>query len=240
MVRAPVDMFGEFDRWREPTLDRDAEVVSRGLGVFKVRRRSDDLAHVNPDNHHQMLVTISSLVKPGNTAVDAGANIGVITTFMSKLVGEQGCVIAIEMMPDTASMLRSTIALNDLRNVHVVERALSDRADETVVATVVPGLHGQASIVSARTGRQTTEAAVQTTTLDAVLADIEEIGIIKLDLEGAELAALKGAKDALKRVRAIVFESWAPNGGEVRDFLRSAGYQVQQIDGRNFLAVRED
>lgn len=239
MARAPIDSFGDFERWKEPTLDADAEVEAIGLGYFSIRRRTDDLPHIIPNNFARLFASIRQNATIGDTVVDAGANIGAVTVFMSRLVGENGRVIAVEMMPDTAARLRNTIALNALNNVVLVEKALSERGGEIVVATVEPGLHGQASIANPdRAGRETTTVEVETTTLEAVLSDAGDVTVLKLDLEGAEPAALRGAGRALARVRAILFESWKADGGETRAMLLASGYDVQPVDGRNFLAVR--
>lgn len=240
LARAPIDMFGDFSEWREPVLMEDAEVLSRGLGTFKIRRCTDDLAHVNPVNYKDLFTIIRAHVHPGDTVVDAGANIGAVTTFLSKTVGAQGRVIAIEMMPDTANILRNNIALNSLSNVTVIEKALAEHASEVAAATVVPGLHGQASIAQPhRHGLHVSTTLIQTTTLDSELAKVKEIAFLKLDIEGAEAKALLGAKEVLGRTRVIFFESWKPDGGEAGAILQASGYQIKRVDGLNLLACRE-
>jgi hypothetical protein len=56
--------------------------------------------------------------------------------------------------------------------------------------------------------------------------------------EGAESRALRGAADSIRRIRSVIFESWKNDGGEAASFLRKLGFQVAQIDGRDFLACR--
>jgi FkbM family methyltransferase len=58
------------------------------------------------------------------------------------LVGPTGRVLAIEMMPATADILRQHVATNDCTNVELVEKALSDRAGDTIMAKVPAGKHG--------------------------------------------------------------------------------------------------
>lgn len=68
-----------------------------------------------------------------------------------------------------------------------------------VVASMEPGLYGLASIVGKDwVGRATPSIPVESTTLDVILAAVGEIRLLKLDLEGAEAAALRGGAMAAK------------------------------------------
>lgn len=236
-LRAPLDMFADLGAWREPALPADAEVVVNGLGTFAIRGQSDDLGHVLPDNFAAIAKIIGERVRPGDVVIDAGANMGAVAILTARRVGETGAVIAVEMMPDTAARLRRNIALNGLTNVRVVEQALSDKAGERVVAHVAAGVFGQASIAAGHRGRSTDrQVTVTTTTLDDLTAELGEITLMKMDLEGAEPLALGGAAETLKRVRAIIFESWQGDGGQAAAILRASGFEIAPVDGRNFLA----
>jgi len=61
---------------------------------------------------------------------------------------------------------------------------------------------------------------------------------MKIDIEGAELSALQGAGEHLRKIEAIIFES-LPGSDRVEDFLAESGYRLRQLQGRNFLAERE-
>jgi peptidoglycan/xylan/chitin deacetylase (PgdA/CDA1 family) len=120
LAKAPFEMLGDLDRWREPTLDSDAEVIAKGLGLFYIRRRSDDLAQVVPSNNAELFSVIQREVRAGDTVIDAGANIGAVTVYLASRVGPTGNVLAIEMIPKTATCLRTNVELNYLRNVTLV------------------------------------------------------------------------------------------------------------------------
>ena len=107
----------------------------------------------------------------------------------------------------------------------------------TVTASVEMGMHGQASIARVADGRVRDTIDVLTTTIDDIAAGLGEIALIKLDLEGAEPNALRGATATLSRVRAVIFESWH-NGDsdETARILRQAGFVISPVDGRNWLA----
>lgn len=231
-ARAPWSALRALGRWQDPSLDRDVEVVVRGVGRFHVRGRTDDLWHVLPSREAAISREVGRL-RPGDVFVDAGANIGFYTVLAGHLVQRAGQVIAIEMIPATSAILRAHVELNDLSSVRVVEAALSDVAGQELVASLPLEQHGQASIT--RTGGR--EVRVRTTTLASVLEGVDAVRLMKLDLEGAELLALRGAGVALEKVRAIVFEDWgAP---EVGSFLREQGFVVRRLDRNNCIAERQ-
>jgi FkbM family methyltransferase len=140
------------------------------------------------------------------------------------------------MMPETAQILRGHVARNELANVEVVERALSDRDGDRITAHVAAGKFGQASIAGDGAGDIRVE--VETATLAALLAGLERIALIKMDLEGAEVPALRGARPILDRVDAVIFETHTRND-EASEILRDAGFDIRPIDRRNALASRE-
>jgi FkbM family methyltransferase len=230
-VGAPWTALRSLERWQDPMVDRDIDVVVRRVGRFHVRGRTDDLWHVLPTREIAIFREVDRL-RPGQVFVDAGANIGFYTVLAGQRVGPSGTVIAIEMIPTTAGILRTHVSTNRLTNVHVVEGALSDVADQEIVASLPLEQHGQASIT--RSGGR--EVRVRTTTLAAVLASVDVVDLMKLDLEGAELMALRGASNALHKVRAVIFEDWgAP---EVGAYLESEGYSVRRLDRNNCIATR--
>lgn len=235
---APRQVFSDLSKWREPNLISDATVTVDGLGTFRVRGRSDDLGHLVPKHSKLLRSIIAKRVKTGDAVVDAGANIGVVSIILANAVGPAGRVVAVEMMPDTASCLRRNIELNHAGNVTVVESALSDAAGQIVRASVRPGLYGQASIANQASQHETVQIEVRTTTLDDVTKDLSAIAFLKMDLE-VEHIALAGARETLRRTRAVFFESWSPDGGDAARILCDAGFGLTQVDGRNFLAVRD-
>lgn len=240
-VYAPVTMLANLTVWREPSLLADAEIDVKSLGAFAVRGNSDDLGHVLLQNNAAVFAVIAQHLRPGEIAIDAGANIGAVTVFMARQVGPLGKVLAIEMIPDTAAQLRHNIQLNCLTNVTVIEQALSSQEGGTVEAEVAEGVFGQASIASGTNrGRTVRRIQVPTTTLDMITTRLADISVMKLDLEGAEPIALASASETLKRTRFIIFESWSSGDGQTASLLKKAGFRISPIDGRNFLARRKD
>ena len=233
LIRAPINSLRNLSEWHDPTVASDCAVIST-LGRFHVRAHSDDLYLTLPTRELGIVRTMQRLLRPGDCFVDAGANIGVYTVFGSKLVGESGNVVSVEMMPDTAAILREHVWENGCGNVHVVEAALSDSSGQTVRASVEPGKYGSASIAVKRPHGQ--EVEVETSTLADVLAGIPSVRLMKMDLEGAELAAVHGLTEAINKIEAVIFEDWA--GDAISEWFKVAGFTLTRLDRLNSLATR--
>lgn len=220
--------------WRDPLLLADADVKVRGVGSFHLRARTDDLWHVLPDREPAVFEAISTLLGPGDCFVDAGANIGFYSVLAASKVGPSGRVIAVEMMPDTAAILRTHARISGAGQIEVVEKALSDRVGARVTAHVVEGKFGQVSIDGSAKG---TAITVETTTLDSILAGAATIRPMKMDLEGVEELALRGAVDCLNRIGAVIYECRSEDDAVSR-LLVTRGYSVTAHDRANKIAAR--
>ena len=235
---SPVLAFRDLSTWQDPVLLFDTCVRVRRIGVFHVRHRTDDLWHILPWREQGIHDALERLLQPGDVFVDAGANVGVYTLLASRLVGPAGHVLAIEMMPDTAALLRRHIAENGCANVEIVEKALSGRAGETVTARVPRGRHGQASVANtAKPLIAYNEYPVRTTTLDDAARGLKRIKVLKLDVEGAELQALAGGQAMLTRTEKVIYESHTASDA-LAQTLKRAGFEVSTSLGKDRLAER--
>ena len=237
---APVLALRDLSSWQDPVLLFDACIRAPRIGRFHVRRHTDDLWHVLPSREQGIHDALERLLRPGDVFVDAGANVGFYTLLASRLVGPTGRVLAIEMMPATADILRQHVAINDCTNVELVEKALSDRTGDTIMAKVPAGKHGQATVADfAHAYDSFEEHEVQTTTLDEVCGGRDRIALLKLDLEGAELHALAGARSTLERTDRVIYESHTSSDDLARAF-EQAGFKVVARLGKDRLAQRAD
>ena len=234
IISAPVDIFRGLDRWRDPVVSENCRIRANGIGIFSVRAHTDDLYHTLPSREISIIDLIQSRLRANDVFVDAGANIGIYSVLASRLVGEYGRVISFEMMPETASILRTHLSENQCHNATVVEGALSEAPGQTVIAYAEGGKHGQSSILR-KVG--CVEVSVETKTLKEELKDIPAIQLMKMDLEGAELAALKGMGRDLQKVRSIIFEN--RDAEDVVEYVTAQGFKVTRLDGNNALAQKE-
>ncbi|HLM66817.1 MAG TPA: FkbM family methyltransferase, partial [Longimicrobium sp.] len=135
-------------------------------------------------------------IRPGGTVLDVGANVGYYTLLASVLAGDAGRVHAFEPEPRNAEFLRRHAAINRRANVTVRQAAVSDRAGTARFD------FGSGS----GTGRLAHAGAIEVRTLR--LDDYcTEHGLaptaVKIDVEGAEVAVLEGARGMLERYRPV-------------------------------------
>jgi FkbM family methyltransferase len=141
---------------------------------------------------------------PGDTFIDVGANIGFHTLLASKLVGSSGTVVAIEASPSIYASLQRNLALNRAGNVRAINIAASDHRgslkfyrgpnQDLSSSTIYPEL--------GKPGSQL-EAEVETAPLSEILSpsELTHARVIKIDVEGAEDAVVRGLATALNMCR---------------------------------------
>ncbi len=171
----------------------------------------------------------------GSVVYDIGAHAGFYTLLASVLVGTAGRVIALEPVPRNLFYLKEHLRINAVRNVQVLETAVADRR----------GMARFDEGVGSSQGRLAAQGSlsVPVTTLDTL---VFEEGLpcpdaIKIDVEGAELLVLSGAKTLLARRHPTLF--LATHGAAVHNecctFLRSLGYRLSPITGHSIEATDE-
>ncbi len=175
---------------------------------------------------------LARLIGPGDTVVDAGANIGYMSVLMSVVAGANGRVISFEPHPELFRTLEANIAATRKRwpiaTTELHECALGDHAGtaELQLPTDFATNDGIGTLAGTlEAGGHT--ITVQVTTLDTLLAD-STISVMKMDVEGFEAHVLRGAKTLLdsKRISHIVFEDHQIRTSEVVRILQASGYEV--------------
>lgn len=182
-------------------------------------------------------------LKPGDTFVDVGANIGYFSLLSAQRVGQEGRVIAFEPLSRIAKQCGENVAVNNFRNVSVRQVAIGDTQSRQTMS-LVPGNIGGSSLVK-ESGSGMTEA-VTVSTLDVELADVEQIAMIKIDVEGYEREVLLGAKTILMTRKPKLVLEFSPNvyqrhgstiAKSILEFLFSLGYSIHDIN--NNVGVRD-
>ncbi len=165
-------------------------------------------------------------VGQGATVLDVGAHVGYYTLLSATLAGSAGRVVAFEPNPANAAFLRRHVEMNGFCTVRVDQAAVSDRAG---TARFEFG-SGSGTGHLAEDG----PVMVRTVTVDDVCGEHGLVpAAIKIDVEGAEAAVLRGAAETLGRARPVVFLS--THGAGVHHtclgLLRDAGYRLFPILG---------
>lgn len=180
---------------------------------------------------------ILRLCDPGETALDIGANIGMNTGALALAAGPSGRVIAYEPHPKLHGGLQATIGRwaesHRITNIELRPLAVSDAAG--TAALKIPIDFGENSGTASLSesafepGSKVETIEVPVVTLDDQFPDAgDRIGVMKIDIEGHELAALRGAERLLSVgcVRDIIFEEHTPLPTPVSRLLEAHGYQI--------------
>lgn len=190
------------------------------------------------------LELIRSLLRPGDTMIDVGANIGFTAIEGAQAVGTSGRVHAIEPHPFIHRCLSENLTLNQLGSpqVQTYAVAVADTPSEKGVQFTNDRRDDMNYMLSKApahpSGTSGTGITVPLTTLDALFPVLPRCDLLKIDVEGAELAVLRGAGNLLKNTRQILIEAGDPNslrhGTSAHDLLahlKSAGFAVRAMDG---------
>lgn len=177
------------------------------------------------------------LLAPGDTAVDVGANIGYVTSIMAAKVGSRGKVLAFEPHPGLCRELeRNVKAWSPLHaQMAVFEAALSDRCGRGSLC-VPPGFQHNRGVsrvlASAQSQADEISVPIDLRRLDDLCGSEAPIALVKIDVEGHELAVLKGAQRLLERgmIRNIVFEDFGGSDSESMSLLKQMGFTVWQFE----------
>ena len=182
-------------------------------------------------------------LKQGNIVLDIGAFIGLSSMIFSKKVGEEGKVYAIE--PVMHNIIRQNIEGNNINNVYVIPKAIGNEVGKTEIE--ISDYGGDASI----TRREYTKdyykkkKIIELTTLDFLVKELEleRIDFIKIDIEGAEELAIRGADNIIKQFRPkwsissyhIDFNN-EPQHNKLVNLMLDYGYKIKQIDKKYIFA----
>lgn len=155
-----------------------------------LRRLKDPVkARMASQNTHKRVL---DRLKEGDVVYDCGANEGFMSVLYAKKIGPSGRVLSFEPDPKNCALIRKNAELNGLQNIHIVQKALSDRpgtvtfASEVIQPSGAPGFCVETDILDHYTSLPVT--------------------FIKIDVEGYELPVLRGAKKILAAGPTIELE----------------------------------
>jgi FkbM family methyltransferase len=170
-------------------------------------------------------------IRPGDVVVDGGAYVGEFTVFAAKLCGKDGLVIAFEPDEENYQRLLANIELNGLKNVKVVKKGLwSSDGRMLFDATGNVG----AAIIQNKEDAAGTAIRIEVVSLDEELArlGVDHVDFLKMDIEGAEIEAVRGARRALEGNVMVAIASYHIVDGQqtciaLEDILRQWGYRCE-------------
>jgi len=174
-------------------------------------------------------------LKEGDTVLDIGANIGTTTLLFSGIVGEKGRIFSFE--PVTHNVLHSNIEKNNIRNVKVIPNGVSDKVGRGEIEM------SDYCLDSSITKRKyTKDYYVNKRTIDLISLDmfakemnLDKVDFVKMDIEGAEELAIRGAEKLIDRYHPkwsissyhIDFDN-EPQHDKLVKLLKERGYKIEE------------
>ncbi len=223
-------MFPTFRGWYAYTRGKFFPVKNNGLDALEYFR------HFVPQNK--------------GIVFDVGGELGLEATQFSKMVGKKGKVYVFECFPTHIEKLKGIA--HERKNVFVIESACWNFKSDLVFYqghtpgsnTAIPDCTGQRGQDLANTCAD--KLVVAADTLDNLWSELTGktiVDFLKMDIEGAELEALRGASKLLRKTNKVVIAAYhrrdgIPTAEEVEKILREAGFQVQTDENLHVYGIR--
>ena len=209
------------NRFRPPTLDRLIALVLFRLGLMGAEE----------------FTLFNSLLRPGMTVVDIGANQGVFTLFCADRVGATGAVIAFEPDPEMFSTLQANAKASAKAWIELHNLALG--SEDGQLSFQISRLNrGDNRLLPTRQPSDTGNLSIRVVTLDQMLKG-RTVDLIKMDVQGWEGAVLRGMKGVLGsdnppwihlEICPHILEKAGSSFEQIHDCLRDHGYSLFQAN----------
>lgn len=178
---------------------------------------------------------VKRLLRPGDTMIDVGANIGYFSLLGARTVGPRGHVVAFEPVTRVRQRLLHNLTLNDVANITVRDEALAASGGPAEFFT---GPADDSGLASLRPLAASTRVSVMRARLDDLWETERPIALIKIDVEGAEMAALEGmagclsrdAPDLIVEVTDEYLRALGASAASLVAYLTNMGYSMYRID----------
>jgi FkbM family methyltransferase len=180
-----------------------------------------------------------SLIKPGMTILDVGANMGYYTLLAAKLVGTLGHVYAFEPDPGNYQLIVRSARVNGYRNVTVFNKAVADEIG--LVKLYLESTNWGHSLSAQNVNQPSGFVEVEQVTLDGLYRAGQlgkKIDFIKIDVQGAEELVVKGARSVIQKNKPTIVMELEPKrlrnmGSDALPLLRGFetwGYTIRAIE----------
>lgn len=183
--------------------------------------------------------TLRRVLRPGQTFLDIGANLGWFSLLGASLVGRHGRVVAIEPNPFNVALLRQSVEENAMQGVEVLAVALGDKAGAMALET--DGSNGRVVPIDGPLLEPVQASfVVAVHPLDSLVEKlgVDHVDVVKMDVEGAEPLVLRGAMRTFGRDRPVLISEFFPLAldsapwGDAKGYLcslRDLGYDLSVI-----------
>ncbi len=157
---------------------------------------------------------IDFIVKPGDTVIDIGANVGTFSLAAARAAGPRGKVHSFEPHPRIYSYLLANVRLNSYKTIRVQNLAIGNKNERRRLSDE------RSDDINHLVDNNGVPVAMRT--LDSLFPGSQRLSLLKIDVEGYELYVLQGASQLLSRTDCVYIESYGPN-------LRRYGFTTEDL-----------
>jgi FkbM family methyltransferase len=206
----------------------DIIIRNSKIKVFDVIYVLADLSSLNvisPKYESPVLKKLMSLVNENSIFIDVGAHIGKHSLLLAR---RAKLVVAIEPDPISFGALKRAIMINKLRKIVALNVAVSDTDGQCFFY-----MHRSSVASSIKVSQGSFKTIfVKCMTLDSIAKTLKlGVDVIKIDVEGAEVEVIKGAKNLLTQHKPkLIMEVWEDNFNNVIDLLEGLGYKYEILE----------
>lgn len=185
-------------------------------------------------------------IKPSQTIIDIGTNVGYFTILAAKMVGDKGKVIGFEANPTVYEILKDNISMNWLAERTELYNKAVYSENTTLAFHSSQKFHGDSSIKTRPSNANIldsyTNINISAVTLDKQLEELDQIDFLKIDIEGGEYHAFLGMMQLIKqnKIKNIIFEWNKIMLADEHTVFESLLYEIQQKYNGEFYILDQE
>lgn len=180
------------------------------------------------------LFFLKKIIRPGFTCIDIGANLGYYSTLLSRLVGPQGKVLAVEPVPMFQEIWKQNVKLSGVSNLTMWPYALGGQNTRIKMGTPErDGLlhHGMTKIMSSAQDNYARTYQVEMKIPDELFINLNRLDFVKCDVEGYEYEVFRHMQETLRKFKPLIQTelNGAENRQQVAALLTGIGYAAYRL-----------
>jgi FkbM family methyltransferase len=214
----------------------------RAIGGQEPLRLRPAYRNFKDDYECEVFRYLAEAIKLDDVVLEVGAHVGITTVFLARCLGQRGRIFAFEPSPRSLQALTDHLSLNGICNgtVSIIPVAVSDKCGRALF--YFDGTSGENTLSLKHSRVPAAESLeVETVTIDEFCSRNQITPtFIKIDIEGYELHALRGAERTLRHCRPTVIVEIHPmnwpeigvRGAEMAEFISLLNYQMVPLEQR--------
>jgi FkbM family methyltransferase len=221
--------------WCAARMKNEDSVIQRGAGKgLRFNPGGSNATYLMGTAEREIQNVLQLWLRHGMNVYDIGANVGFISVIAARLVGEKGSVCAFEPVPMLADQAIHNADLNQFRQMSIHRIALSDEDGEAVFQVSKNLTMGKLANREFHEPDTANELIVRTSKLDTLVATdgLPDPDLVKIDVEGAEVAVLDGAAEVLQRARPALLIELHSSNRAVAERLEKLSYVGRLLGSR--------